>query len=70
MVSNVNERVRQHRQNMKAAGMRQVHIWVPDTRSKSFAQECAKQSRAIKGDSASSDVQNWAEKIADTEDWV
>ena len=69
MATNVNERVQRHRDSMRAGGMRQVHIWVPDTRKKSFANEWAKQSRSIRGDAADTDVQDWIEEAAETEGW-
>jgi DNA-binding LacI/PurR family transcriptional regulator len=40
-------RMTAYRQRMRAAGMRPVQIWVPDTRSKSFAATCLKQSQVI-----------------------
>ncbi|MFC3052363.1 antitoxin MazE family protein [Kordiimonas pumila] len=70
MATGVNERVQRHRENMRAAGMRQIHIWVPDTIKKNFAIECARQSRSIRGDAGDTDTQNWIEKAADTEGWA
>ncbi|MDQ2802510.1 MAG: antitoxin MazE family protein [Pseudomonadota bacterium] len=32
-----------------AAGLRPVQIWVPDTRAAGFAEECARQSRLVRG---------------------
>ncbi len=49
--------------NIRGAGMRQVHIWVPDTRKKSFAIECAQQSRAIRGDAGDTDTQDWMRRL-------
>ena len=37
------ERVKKHRDALRAAGMRPVQIWVPDTRQPGFAAECARQ---------------------------
>lgn len=69
VATDVNERVQRHRDNMRAAGMRQIHIWVPDTRKKSFAIECAWQSKSIRGDAGDTDTQDWIEKTADTDGW-
>ena len=37
-------RVRKRRDALRAAGLRPVQIWVPDTRRPGFAAECARQS--------------------------
>ncbi len=39
--------MQRRRDKLKAAGLRPVQIWVPDTRAPGFAQECARQSRMI-----------------------
>jgi hypothetical protein len=41
------ERV-ERRARLRAAGLRPVQIWVPDTRAPGFAEECARQSRLIR----------------------
>ena len=41
------ERVERRRAQLRAAGLRPVQIWVPDTRAPGFAEECARQSRLI-----------------------
>jgi len=46
------ERMRGYRARQRAAGMRLVQLWLPDTRSKRFAAECRRQSRLLKGDAA------------------
>jgi hypothetical protein len=46
------ERMRGYRARQKAAGMRLVQLWLPDTRSRRFAAECQRQSRLLKGDPA------------------
>ena len=43
----VSERVRKRRDALRAAGLRPVQIWVPDTRRPGFAEECRRQSRLI-----------------------
>jgi Protein of unknown function (DUF3018) len=47
MASHVAARVKQHRDSLRAAGLRPIQIWVPDTRRPGFAEECARQSRLI-----------------------
>ena len=48
MPISVSERVRKRRDAMRAAGLRPVQIWVPDTRAPGFAEEYARQA-AIAG---------------------
>ncbi|UMY17291.1 antitoxin MazE family protein [Methylobacterium organophilum] len=47
MPSSVGERVRTRREALRAAGLRPVQIWVPDTRAPGFAQECRRQSGVV-----------------------
>ena len=42
------ERVARRRAKLRAAGLRPVQLWVPDTRSAQFGQECRRQSRLIR----------------------
>jgi hypothetical protein len=44
-LSAAHERVRTYRAKMKQQGFRQISIWVPDTKSLKFRQECRRQSR-------------------------
>jgi Protein of unknown function (DUF3018) len=44
MSSNTALRVQKHRLSLKEAGLRPIQLWVPDTRSTSFAHECRRQS--------------------------
>ena len=41
------DRVRAHRAALRAAGLRPIQIWVPDTRSPAFLAEAARQSRLV-----------------------
>lgn len=43
----VNQRVQKRRDALRAAGLRPVQIWVPDTRRPGFAEECRRQSRVV-----------------------
>jgi DNA-binding LacI/PurR family transcriptional regulator len=62
-------RVASYRQRMRAAGLRPVQIWVPDTRSSEFAAICKRQALAIAThdpggkeiDAAFAAVQDWPE---------
>ncbi len=42
------QRVQRRRDKLRAAGLRPVQIWVPDTRAAGFAAECARQARLIR----------------------
>ncbi|WP_366940900.1 antitoxin MazE family protein, partial [uncultured Halomonas sp.] len=43
---NVNNRVKRHRAALRAAGLRPIQIWVPDTRQPGFAEEARRQCAA------------------------
>jgi hypothetical protein len=42
--SNPHPRATRYRSKLREAGMRPLQIWVPDTRSPTFAEECRRQS--------------------------
>lgn len=41
------ERVREHRQRLRAQGLRPIQIWVPDVRSPDFVAQAHQQSAAV-----------------------
>ena len=43
----VGQRVQKRRDLLRAAGLRPIQIWVPDTRRPGFADECRRQSRLV-----------------------
>jgi len=47
MPAPVSERVRKRRDALRAAGLRPIQIWVPDTRRPGFAEECRRQSQLV-----------------------
>jgi len=62
MSTPVGERVRKHREQLRAAGLRPVQIWVPDTRQPGFAEECRRQSLLVAAaDAADSDLDAFME---------
>lgn len=69
MQSTVSERVQKHRDGLRAAGLRPVQIWVPDTRRTGFAEECRRQSLLLRGDQQEADTLDWLENAADSQDW-
>lgn len=68
-MTNVADRVKRHRNALRAAGLRPVQIWVPDTRQPSFATECRRQSALLRHDPDEHDLLNWLEAVADREEW-
>ncbi len=62
--------VRCYRERMKAQGFRQLNLWVPDTRSPQFAEECQRQSRLAAEHDRADDVMNLLEEaVSDIEGW-
>ncbi|MFN3319553.1 MAG: antitoxin MazE family protein [Allorhizobium sp.] len=45
MAASVGRRVQKRRESLRAQGLRPVQIWLPDTRSSGFAEECARQAK-------------------------
>ncbi|MGH9599546.1 MAG: antitoxin MazE family protein [Terracidiphilus sp.] len=62
-------RVRKHREALRAAGLRPVQIWLPDTASKSFRRKCERESLSLVGDPLEADTLDWIGKAADTVGW-
>ena len=63
------ERVRNYRERMRAAGMRQVTFWVPDTRTEEFKKEARRQSLAIAKSEKEADDMAFIEALADEGEW-
>jgi hypothetical protein len=54
------ERVQRRRDKLRAAGLRPVQIWVPDTRAPGFVEECARQCRLVaEADRLDPDADAW-----------
>ena len=69
VTTSVTERVQKRRDNLRAAGLRPVQIWVPDTRRPAFADECRRQSLLIRDDSQEAEILSWIGDNADHEGW-
>ena len=69
MRPSTSERVQKHRMALRAAGLRPVQIWVPDTRQPGFAEECRRQSLALQSDPQEHDILHWLEAAADRQGW-
>jgi len=64
-------KVARSRERMRAAGLRPVQFWVPDTRLPSFVAEVQSQCLALKGDKQESEVIAFSQQAAtQIEGWV
>lgn len=71
MSISVNQRVKKHRDKLKASGLRPIQIWVPDTGKKGFAKECDKQCKIIAKDTKSEkEIMDWMDEVRDSEGWI
>lgn len=60
------QRVANYRARMRAAGLRPVQIWVPDTRAPDFIRTCREQSLAVaRNDPAGTELQRFVDDVAD-----
>ncbi len=55
------EKVRKHRQRLRAQGLRPIQIWVPDVRAREFAEEAHRQSLAVARSAHAADDQSFVE---------
>jgi hypothetical protein len=66
MASSVAVRVRNHRDQLRAAGFRPVQIWVRDTRTEDFERECQRQMRVVAAaDQADGELQDFMNSALD-----
>lgn len=70
MGSAITERVRKHREQLRAEGLKPVQIWVPDTRSESFRKKCEWESLSLTSDPLEAETLTWIDEVADTDGWV
>jgi hypothetical protein len=59
------EKVREHRQRLRALGLRPIQIWAPDVRSAAFRAEARRQSLAIAQSPSAADDQAFIDSISD-----
>jgi hypothetical protein len=60
----VAQRVRDHRQRLRAQGLRPIQIWVPDVRSPEFAAQAHQQSLAVATSPHADDDQAFIDAIS------
>jgi hypothetical protein len=58
------QRVREHRQRLRAQGLRPIQIWVPDVRSPDFVAQAHEQSAAVAGSPQAADDQAFIDAIS------
>lgn len=64
VISDLPSKVARHRERLRAAGLRPVQFWVPDTRSPEFAAEIKRQCLSLRGDSTEAEVLRFTEEAA------
>lgn len=69
MGASVKARVAKHREALRAAGLRPVQVWVPDTSRPGFAAEIRRQCLALRDDPAEAQILDWIEEAAETQGW-
>ena len=69
MPHSISARVQKYRDSLRAAGLRPIQIWVPDTRKKGFQKECLLQSRLLKNDSQENEILEWISSVSDDKEW-
>jgi hypothetical protein len=58
-------KVREHRERLRAQGLRPIQIWVPDVRSASFRSEAHRQSAAVAASAHAAEDQAFIEAVSD-----
>ncbi len=62
------QKVKEHRERLRAQGLRPVQFWLPDVNSKEFKEEAHRQSLAIANSPAEADDQAFIDSISDFDD--
>lgn len=60
----VRERVRSHRERLRAQGLRPIQMWVPDVRAAGFSDEAHRQSVAVATTSHARDDQDFVDALS------
>ncbi len=63
--SSSRDRVRRHREKLRARGLRPVQFWVPDRRSEAFRAEARRQSLAVAQSPTAEEDMDFVESISD-----
>ena len=72
MAVSIAARVQKRRDALRMAGLRPVHLWVPDTRRPGFAAECRRQSRLVcEADRADLEMMEFIDQVfTDADGWT
>lgn len=58
-------KVREHRERLRAQGLRPIQIWVPDVRSPSFREQAHRQSLAVAASAHAHEDQAFIDAVSD-----
>ncbi len=61
-------KVREHRDRLRAQGLRPIQIWVPDVRAPSFRSEAHRQSLAVAASAYVAEDQAFIDAVSDWDD--
>jgi hypothetical protein len=61
-------KVREHRQRLRAQGMRPIQIWVPDVHAPEFAAEARRQSRVANESPEEAEIQAFIDSVVEWPD--
>jgi Protein of unknown function (DUF3018) len=61
------DKVRNHRERLRAQGLRPIQIWVPDVRSPAFLAEAHRQARVVAGSAHAAEEQAWVDAVSELE---
>jgi len=70
MALSTSEKTARYREKLRAQGLRPIQIWVPDTRSKTLAEEVRRQSLRVSRKDESELMDELDTAAAQTEDWT
>ncbi|MGA2939886.1 MAG: antitoxin MazE family protein [Syntrophobacteraceae bacterium] len=70
MALSTSEKTAKYREKLRAQGLRPVQIWVPDTRSKTLAEEVRRQSLRVSRNDEPELMDELDTAAAQTEDWT
>ena len=59
------DKVREHRERLRAQGLRPIQIWVPDVRAPAFRSEAHRQSLAVAGSAHAAEDQAFIDAVSD-----
>lgn len=65
MASSSRDKVRSHRERMRAKGMKLVQFWVPDVNSPEFKAQALRESRAIASSPTEAEDQAFIDSISE-----